>query len=246
MPKSGRVEPRRVLRLLVVAALLGSVLAPVGVASAAAQSETVMGDAFVVSLHDDGSATVTLREAFDLTTDTERSTFRELERNETRTERLLASFEQRLTAVSTAAADDTDRSMAVENATVSITTDGDTGVVSVSVDWTRLAAVDGDRLVVSTPFDADFDPSRAVVVHAPAGYTLSATGAAPDSITAGSATWDANTSLSGFSVTAVPGDAATATDTATATGSSGPGFGVLTAIAALSALVAVRLRADRR
>jgi len=228
----------RALGLVLVAVLLGSAFTPVGAATA--QSATVTGDAFVVSLHGDGSATVTLRESFDLTTDTERETFRELERNETRTERLRSSFEQRLAAVSTAAADDTGRSMAVENATVSVTTADDTGVVRVSADWTGLAAVDGDRLVVSAPFDADFDPSRAFVVRAPEGYTLSATEPAPDATTERSARWDADASLSGFNVAATP------EGTATATESSGPGFGVVTALVALSALVAVRLRARRR
>ena len=241
MRRSGRAELGRVMGLLVVVVVVGSALAPAGAASTGTQSATE--DAFVVSLHEDGSATVTLREAFDLTTDTERATFRELERNGARTDRLRSSFEQRLGAISTAAADNTGRSMAVENTMVSVTTDGDTGVVSVSADWTGLAAVDGDRLVVSTPFDADFDPSRAFVVRAPEGYALSANGPAPDSTTARSATWNANRSLSEFSVTATP---ATATGTATATGSSGPGFGVVAALTALSALVAVRLRADRR
>lgn len=239
MRRSGRAELGRAIGLLVVVVVVGSALAPAGAASIGTQS--TMADAFVVSLHEDGSATVTLREVFDLTTDMERETFRELERNETRTDRLRSSFEQRLGAISAAAADDTGRSMAVENTTVSVTTDGDTGVVSVSADWTGLAAVDGDQMVVSTPFDDDFDPSRAFVVRAPEGYALSANGPAPDSTTARSATWNANRSLSEFSVTATP-----ATGTATATGSSGPGFGVVAALTALSALVAARLRADRR
>lgn len=219
-----RVGSRRSGALVVAVLLLASALVPAGAAQTGVPDETEA--AFVVSLEADGAATVTLRETFDLTTADERSAFRALERNESRTDRLRTSFTQRLRGVAATAAAETERSMAIEDATVSVRSDGDTGVLALSATWTGLAATDGDRLRLSEPFDADFDTERPFVVHAPDGYALSTTEPAPDGSTDAAAAWDADTSLDGLTVVATPG----------ATGSSGPGFGVLVAGSAVAAL----------
>ena len=220
---------RRHLAVSLLVVVVLSVAVPVG--TAAAQSTAAnSGEAFVVALDEDGSATVTLRETFDLTTESERLAFRELEQNESRTTALRESFAQRLRGVAAAAETATGRSMRIENTQTTVTADADTGTVAVSATWTGLAAVDGDRIVLSEPFDAEFDPNRTFVVRPPEGYRLSTVEPSPDSMDGEAAAWNADTSLDGFQAVATPAG----------TGSAGPGFGVITALVAIALLVALR------
>jgi len=221
-----------VLAGLVVAGLVVGAFAPVGTAGASGHQS----DAFVVALQEDGAATVSLELAFDLTTERDRATFAELEANATRLAQLREAFDRRLSAVAATAAADTGREMRVENATGTVVTDDDAGRVVLSATWTGLARTDGDRLVLAAPFDAAFEPDRQFVVRAPDGYTLSATDPAPASTSDGAATWAADTSLDGFEVVAAPA----------ATGGSGPGFGAVAAVLAISAAAVLTGRRRRR
>lgn len=224
-PKRGRVATLALAVLLVV-----SLVGPVGTASGADRS----GDAFVVDLEADGSATVTLRSAFDLTTESQRAAFRELRDNETKTAALRDGFAERLRAVAAATADSTGRQMSVENATVTVDATDSVGTVSLAATWTGLAAVDGDRVTLTEPFASSFDPERQFVVTAPDGYVLSTVTPQPDVAgTEGTvANWAPDTSLDDFRVVATPASEQTPAPQSS-TGSSGPGFGVAVALGAL-------------
>jgi PGF-CTERM protein len=165
-------------------------------------------------------------------------------------------FTDRMRRTVRAAENATGREMAVTDASIAFRTEGDTGVVEQSVTWTGLAAVEGDRLVVTEPFASGFEPDRQFRVTAPDGYDLDAT-PTPDGTSDGAATWDAGTSLDGFEVTAsspetpmataTPPGGGTATDGDTATdggttAGSGPGFGAALAVLALLSLAALVAR----
>lgn len=220
---------RRFTALVLVALLVCGGLVPVGTVGASEHSQ----EAFVVDLRADGSADVTLRETFDLTTDGERRAFRELQNNETAKGQFRDAFAERLRAVVASAENDTGREMTVTDAAATVRSTDDTGVVELSATWTNLAATDGDRLVLTEPFASGFAPDRPFVVRAPDGYALSTAEPAPESNEDGTARWSANATLDGFRAVAAPSDAAAGT------GGSGPGFGVGAALAALAGLSAL-------
>lgn len=232
MPERTRSRLRRIGALALVA-LVATALVPAGAVGTAAASSHPQ-EAFVVDLHEDGSATVTLRLTFDLTTEGERTAFRELRDNETAKRQLRDQFAERLGAVAASTANETGREMTVAEPNATVRSTGDTGVVALAVTWTNLAAVDGDRLVLERPFAGDFDPGRPFVVHAPDGYAVTAE-PSPDTSSDATVRWSADTSLDGFSVVATPGGS---TDTL-----GQPGF---TAVGAVAALVGAALLLRRR
>ncbi|MFC7019691.1 MULTISPECIES: DUF7345 domain-containing protein [Haloarcula] len=241
MSGAGGPTRRRIASLALAVLLVGS-LVPVGTASGADRS----GDAFVVDLETDGSATVTLRSTFDLTTQSQRAAFRELRDNETKTAGLRDGFAERLRTVAAATAESTGRQMAVENATVTVDATDSVGTVSLSATWTGLAAVDDEQVTLTEPFASSFDPEHRFVVTAPDGYVLSTVTPRPDVAgTEGTvANWAPDTSLEDFRVVATPASDQTPPPEAT-TGSSGPGFGIAVALGALlSAGVLARRRAQ--
>lgn len=209
------------------------ILAAVTVASTPAAAATEPQEEFTVALHEDGSATVTLRLTFDLSTESERKAFRELRDNETARNQFRDAFAERLRGVVASAENDTGREMTVTDAAATVRSTDDTGVVELSATWTNLAATDGDRLVLTEPFASGFAPDRPFVVRAPDGYALSTAEPAPESNEDGTARWSANATLDGFRAVAAPSDAAAGT------GGSGPGFGVGAALAALAGLSAL-------
>ncbi|MFC6862778.1 PGF-CTERM sorting domain-containing protein [Halomicroarcula sp. GCM10025817] len=251
---AGGQTRRRVASFALAVLLVGCLVGPVGTASGTSHAQ----DAFVVDLETDGSATVTLRSAFDLTTESQRAAFRELRDNETKTAALRDGFVERLRAVAAATADSTGRQMTVENATVTVDATESVGTVSLSATWTGLAAVEGDRVTLTEPFASSFDPEHRFVVTAPDGYVLSTVTPRPDGYVLSTVTprpdvagtegtvanWAPNTSLDDFRVVAEPASEQTPPPQST-TGSSGPGFGVAAALGALlSAGVLARRRAQ--
>lgn len=202
--------------------------------------------ALVVDLDDDGSAQVTLRLTYDLTTDDERSAFEEIRASESTRQETLDRFRERLSRVANASENATGRSMAVTAGSVDLTTtDDDVGVVRLSVEWDGLAATRDGRLVVTTPFADGYDPDRELVVSGPEGYEVADAAPSPTARDGRTLRWDAGTSLTDYSVTYAPADGGTAggygdggdgTDDADGgpSGGSAPGFGVVTALAALA------------
>lgn len=209
------MQPRRGLLVAVAAvALFGTLFAPVATAlhdGAATEPAIEEGSAFVVELEPDGDATVALVLTYDLADSDDETAFERLHEN---AGNATARFEERIAGIADRTTAATGREMAVANATVEASTTDGTGVVRVSASWTNLAAVDGDRLVVSEPFAGEFRPDRPFVLVAPDGYAITDATVDPDAMTpveeTGPATaeWTAGTDLSGFSATIAPADAA--------------------------------------
>jgi hypothetical protein len=234
-----------VRRFGVVALALACVLAAVAGPAAAAsgvQESRDDGSSTVVALQSDGDAEVTLAVTFDLTTDAEREAFESLRANETKQADLREQYGDRMGSVAAAASNETDREMTVGDPSIAFeTADGsDRGLVRLSVTWSNLAAVEGDRMTVSEPFASGFAPEGEFSVVAPEGYDIESTTPAPDESTVRRATWTAGSDLDGF-------EAVVESDDGPETGDRLPGFGVQAALAALLAGIAgigYRRRAD--
>lgn len=209
------------LRHVVLAGLVVASLVTITAPAAAATDP-----AFTVELRADGSADVAVTYAFDLDTDAEQAAFQELRDNQSVRESYATRFEDRLGAVAANAADRTGRDMRVSDVAVDVTTDGSTGVVTVSGTWHGLAAVAGDQLVVTEPFASGFEPDRRFVVTLPDGYGAEAT-PAPDERAEGRLVWHAGADLDGFDLTATADGGGTGGD---GTSALGPGFGVAAAV----------------
>jgi PGF-CTERM protein len=212
-------------RTLLTGLALAVVLVGAAVTPAAATQET--SPSLTVELQADGDADVTVVSTFDLDSDDEQAAFDELRNNETAREAYTARFEDRWRTVAANTADETGREMTVSDASLELTRDGSTGVATFTVTWTDLAAVEGDTLTLSAPFDDEFTPDRRFVVVLPDGYEL--TSSTPDRSADGRLVYEAGTDFDGFTVVAE------ASDSTTATGGSGPGFGVAAAILGLLA-----------
>ncbi|SDL93285.1 PGF-CTERM protein [Halogranum gelatinilyticum] len=222
---------------LVAAVLLvtGGLAGPV----AAQSSATDTGDAsLVVDLRTDGSATVTLVRGFDLTTDAERTAFERVRANESAQATMQARFADRMGSVARTLAAETGRETGVRDAGTTVTVEGDTGIVALSVDWDGLAVVDGDRLVLAEPFADGFAFDGAVSVRAPDGYGLVESTPVPAEESDEVATWPGD-GLDGYRAVFAPDgtDRAGTADATTSTTS--PGFGVLAGVVALLGLLAL-------
>lgn len=215
------------------------VVASLAVAPAAAAEHAQ--EEFRVELDAEGDADVAVTYTYDLETDSEQQAFAELQDNESARAELAARFENRMQSVASDAADATGREMTVTDASAEVRTADGVGVVTLSVRWEGLAAVDGDSLTVTEPFASGFEPNRTFTVAAPDGYTVSSATPEPSSSGAATASWDAGTDLQGFELVAEPsgdgGDGDGQTDGA------GAGFG---AGVAATALVGAALLVRRR
>ncbi|MFB6281166.1 MAG: PGF-CTERM sorting domain-containing protein [Haloferacaceae archaeon] len=220
------------------------------VAGAAAPASAAHPDpALVVDLDEDGSATVTLRLTYDLTTDAERSAFEELQGSESTRQATLSRFRERLSRVANASEEATGRSMSVTAGSVDLTTtDDDVGVVRLSVDWRGLAATNDGELVVTTPFADGYDPDRALVITGPEGYEVVDAAPSPTARDGRTVRWAPGTDLEGFAVTYAPadGDGGDGGDGGSGdgggSGGSAPGFGVGAGLAALLGAAALARR----
>lgn len=231
---------RRLAALTLAVLLCLSVVAPVTTATA----RETPSERFEVSLHEDGSADVTLSVTYDLDDENERDAFEQLKDDRQARERFETRFRDRMRGVARDAANATGREMAISNASVSLETVGDTGVVELSVVWVGLAAVDGDRLTVREPFASGFESDRAFRLVAPDGYEVTGATPDPDRRDGATLTWEAGTSLDGFEATVDGSDGGTDNGNGTAdeTAGDGPGFGVAATLVALAALVGLAAR----
>jgi hypothetical protein len=173
------------------------------------------GSAFVVALDADGDATVSLVLTYNLSDAADEAAFDDLRE---RPENVTSRFDDDLSRLADRTATETGREMGVSAVRTEFESANGTGVVRLSATWQNLAAVEGDRLVVSEPFASEFRPDRPFVLVAPDGYGLAdatveanATSAA-DGGDAATAKWAAGTDLSGFSAAFAPSDAAGVTD----------------------------------
>lgn len=242
--------------LVTVALLLITPIAGV-TTGVAAQTETTESaeSSLSVELEEDGSARVALTVPFDLATDVERQAFETLRENTTLREQRTEQFVTRIKTVAAGMAAETGRDVRVHDGAIEFTERNGTGLVRLSVTWDGLAAQQGNRLVMSEPFNSGFTADRQFRVVGPDGYGLANVTPSPSEQIENAAVWSAGSTLDGFEVVFAPTEEgavdSTATDTrdgATTTGTDtgsgdGPGFGVATAV--LAALLGVVLTISR-
>lgn len=236
-------------RTFVLTLVAGLVVMAMAVPPAAARAETA--PAFIVDVKADGSADVTVRSTFDLTTDSEQEAFQTLLDDDEAQQDATDRFLDRMRAVASDAENATGREMRVTGASIDLqqSDDGDTGIVVLSATWEGLARVDGDTLVITEPFASGFVPDRPLVLMAPDGYQVTSATPEPRNTGDGSATWDAGTDLSGFAIELQPAATPTPTeppaDDEPAQTDGQPGFGWLVALLAVlgSAALVGRRRA---
>lgn len=222
---------------LVLVGASGLLVVGVATGSAAGASTDGAGTAFVVELEEDGDATVALRLTFDLEGETDRRALDRIRANRTA---ITARFEDRLGAVVDRAAARTDRPMRISGADLTVDADDGTGRVEIAVQWTALAAVEGERLVVAAPFGAGFDPPGRFVIEPPAGYTLDDASPSPTASSEAGVSWGPDAALDGFEAAFVPAESGS-------TDAPGlPGFGVPAAITAVALAVAGAALLGRR
>ena len=191
---SRRIGVALVVVLLVAGPTLGSGLAT-------AQEDP--REAFVVDVESSGDATATLVLTYDLASENEQVAFEQLRANVTRH---APQYGDQLSRIAERTSAQTGREMQVIDASGSIETVDDIGVVRLSVRWEGLAAVEDDRLVVDEPFASGFQPDRPLVVIAPDGYVVTETAIPPAENGGETARWNADSDLSGFETTLAPSD----------------------------------------
>lgn len=231
-----RIRSRVAVALVAVAVVLSVVVAP-ATADARASTAEEPTPALVVALQEDGSATVTLVQTFDLETDDERAAFESLQDDQEAREDVRTRFADRMASVAADATATTGREMTVSEPSIDLRTADDVGVVELSVTWSNLAAERDGRLVVTEPFASGFEPDRQFAVVGPDGYELDGATPAPDDSGDASATWAAGTDLDRFEVAFAPADGGDGDG-----GGGGddadervPGFGTTAALVALAA-----------
>lgn len=229
--------PGRIVGLLLCVLLVASL----AVAPAAAAEHPA--EEFLVELDEGGNADVAVTYTYDLQTNSEQAAFEELRTNETAREELTATFRNRMRSVADDASDASGREMTVTDASAEVESVDGIGVVTLTVRWEGLAAVDGDRLTVTEPFASGFEPNRTFTVAAPDGYAVTSTTPEPTSSDAATASWEAGTSLEDFELVAEPSSGGSGGDGNGETDGDGAGFGAGVAVASL---VGVALLARRR
>lgn len=159
-----------------------------------------------VDLRENGSARITLTMTFDLSNGTQAQRYNQLAQNQSARFQVAAVFMQGMRSVAEGAQNRTGREMAVTQPDVNTYEQNQAGVLEVSVTYAGLAAVEGDRLVVSEPFSGGYTPDRTFVLTAPEGYEIAEATPQPASTSDDGrvATWSADSDLEAFSVTAAP------------------------------------------
>lgn len=239
---------RRTIRIA-GAFLCLALLSSMAVTPVAGQSDE---ERFLVELDAEGDALVSMTFVYDLDSEDEETAFEELRENATAQAAVSEHFENRMSAVVADSSAASDREMSVQNGSVEFRRDGDAGIVVLSIEWSNLAAVDGDRLTVAEPFASGFEPAQTFTVTAPDEYAIASVTPNPARSEESSATWNAGATLEDFEVVAEAsteetGDGGAIEGTETPeedTTEDSPGFSVLTAGLALlsAALVAIRRR----
>ena len=221
------------------ALLVGTVAGPAGAVRTDASPEPSL----TVDLAPDGDARVTLVSTYDLDNESERAAFDELRTNET----VRNAYEERQTARWRTLADDTSDRMTVHNSSLTLSRSNATGVATVSVTWTSLAAAEDGILTFGEPFASSGGVDRPLVVVFPEGYQVTSVSPGPANSSDGRLVYAADAELDGLSVvatsaTAPNGTPAPSPTSVGTTGGSGPGFAI---VGALVALLAAALIADR-
>jgi hypothetical protein len=179
-----------------------------------------------VSAEASGDATWTIPHRVRLATDEAETVFESFRAD------LGSRFRNPMAGVAAHASNRSDRSMGRSGASLSTPSSDGVGAVTLTVRWTNLAAVDGDRLVVVEPFASGFEPDREFTVETPDGdLAVDATPQAAH-VDGTEARWMSGTSLAGFRMVAAPADS-TAGAASDGTSSDGAGFGTAVTVSVL-------------
>lgn len=233
--------PNNTLRPVTLAVLV--VVAALAMTASPAAAQSAPEPAFIVEVQSDGSAEVSVRSTYDLATDSEQDAFRTLMDDEQAQQEATNRFHDRMQAVASDAENATGRQMSVTSASIDLqrTTDDETGVVTLSVSWEGLAAVEGETLVITEPFASGFSTDRPLVLRAPDGYEIATASPTPAGLDDDRASWNAGTDLSGYAVELQ------AAESPTPTGTDGqPGFGWLVTLLAVLGVTGIAARSRSR
>lgn len=191
-----------------------------------------------VELSEDGDATVTLVSVYSFTESSERNSFESIRSDEQTQAEMLNRFADRIDAIS--ADIEADRELSVTGDAIDLQSGDDCGIVSISVTWNGLAAVDGDSLVLDEPFASGFEPDRMLVVQSPDGSSLESSTPEPTVTDGEQAMWEANTELDGFE--AVVASSSAEADDEDGPSDSTPGFGGIVGIGSVVTVLGLRTR----
>lgn len=235
--------------MIVIVALssFGVMASPVAATTASAAGQigqpSSTTPSLVVHVAEDGSATLEVTNVIDLEDPEEREAFESLREDESARTAATQRFEERMGAIADDAAERAGRPMTVTNPTLELETadGGKLGIVRLRISWAGLAAVDGDRLLVTEPFASGYAPDRTFIIIGPEGYRIAEVSPEPDERDEATARWNANAELDGFTMVferTVAGDGADGNtdgaDESTDPTESLPGFGLPVATIAIA------------
>ncbi len=143
----------------------------------------------VIELDTTGDADAVFTDAVDLADPRQRAAFESVRENEEFRQEAAIQFRAGMESVSGEAGEGIDRELRVGEVTVETVVDGDTGIVAYRFRWENLAAVEGDRIVLSEPFSTYDSLDRELVVVAPEGYELASVSPQPARTGDGVASW---------------------------------------------------------
>lgn len=197
--------PVRVLLVLCIVALsLG--LSTGAVAAAEADDRPADGQ-LVIELDTNGDADVVFTDEFDLTDPQQRALFEDLRESEEFRRAAAGQVRGGMQSVSERVAEDLDRELVIGEVTAETTVDGETGTVAYGFRWENLAALEGERIVLSEPFSTYTSLDRELVVVAPDGYELASVSPEPSRQDDAVARWPGLTEFGdGFEVVAAPAE----------------------------------------
>lgn len=161
--------------------------------------------AIVVDLEESGDATITVTLlTYDLDDETAEATFDDLREDEEWRATQAAQFEEQWESIAADAAEQTDREMSIDDASIEFETVDDTGTVRLSLTWTNLAAAEEDQLLVTEPFSTMEESPQALYIVLPDDHELTTveTPDEPSETAENHLMWETESELSGFSLAA--------------------------------------------
>jgi hypothetical protein len=198
----------RILAVLCIVALLAGAAAGTTAADPADRADATdrpVTDRLVVELDANGNADAVAIETFDLTVPRQRAVFENVRDSEQFRRAAAERFRGGMQSISEEAG--ADRRLRVGEVTVETGVGGETGAVAYRFRWENLAAVEGDRIVLSEPFSAYPSLDRELVVVAPEGYELEGVSPRPERRADSTASWPGMTEFGDrFEVVAAPSE----------------------------------------
>lgn len=216
---------RSVLIVAVISLLLGSVV--VSPVAAGGSGDDVAEPMVHVDVSADGDATVSLVSVYELTDDDERNAFESLEEDEEAQQEFRDRFSDRMESVAESVGED--GASAITDESISVRTEGEFGIVTVSVGWTGFAEVDGETLIVTEPFASNFEADRQLVIAGPEDASIESTSHEPLDEKTNQASWEAGAELDGFEMV-ISLEHSESDETSVGSNDAVPGFGVIPAV----------------